>query len=276
MGKLITKPEAIKIAKTNNIDKAVKITSRNTNLIKQNLQRLNQISEIIKEELTDGVDYGVIPGTSQAVLLKPGANKLALLYGLRQKYKVIDKIQDYDKGIILYAYECILVDGNNTEISQGHGLCSSQEKSKKKEIATDIENTLMKMAKKRALVDAVVSIAVLSKIFTQDMEEDSILSTKNKDLSKQDKLELYTLTFSHYIEAEELFKSKKTITKDERNEFKELIKVFLREYIFKELKIQASNFLAFKKEERDLFLNHINDINNYKKDIQKIKELKNE
>ena len=49
---------------------------------RRDIQAINQFQKIVRAELRDGVDYGVIPGTSKPTLLKPGAEKIAKLLGL--------------------------------------------------------------------------------------------------------------------------------------------------------------------------------------------------
>ena len=51
------------------------INTKNAELIKDNLEKLNTIAETIKAALIEGLDYGIIPGVQKPSLFKPGAEK---------------------------------------------------------------------------------------------------------------------------------------------------------------------------------------------------------
>ena len=56
---------------------------------------------------------------------------------------------------------------------EGYGLCSTKEAKYKSKIdnIADLYNTVLKMAEKRSLVDAVLKVGGISDMFTQDIEE---------------------------------------------------------------------------------------------------------
>jgi hypothetical protein len=226
------------------------------------LAAIGQFQAIVRRELKEGLDYGVIPGTQKPTLLKPGAEKLAKLLDCFDEYEIIERIEDWDKPLFRYLVRCTLyLYGTGIKISSGLGECNSMEfkyrfrwlaedqipihvdkstlktkggkqtifefdfalekrettgkygKSKEywdrfdkaiqngitrhvqkntksgknmfgQEYDTDLTlyqvpnpdifdqvNTLVKMAKKRALVDAALSAGRLSDLFTQDLED---------------------------------------------------------------------------------------------------------
>jgi ssDNA-binding Zn-finger/Zn-ribbon topoisomerase 1 len=195
---------------------------------RRDIAAINQFQKIVRSNLQDGHDFGVIPGTQKPTLLKPGAEKIAKLLGLADLYVILDKAEDWEKGFFRYLIKCSLVSvNNNVTISEGLGECNSMEskyrwrESKRKcpdcgaeaiikgkaefgggwlcfkktggcgskfpdndisiteqtvgkvandDIYTQV-NTILKMAKKRALVDAALSAGRLSDLFTQDMED---------------------------------------------------------------------------------------------------------
>ncbi len=180
-----------------------------------------------RTHLVEGVDYGTIPGTAKPTLLKPGAEKLVRLLGLRDEYE-IEAHEDWDKPLFHYSVRCRLTHlATGHVITYGVGECNSMEgryrwrQGKKRcpecygetiikgkaefgggwlcfrkqggcgekfdqndpaitsQPAGRIENddiysqvnTILKMAKKRALVDAALSAGRLSDVFTQDLED---------------------------------------------------------------------------------------------------------
>lgn len=152
---------------------------------KELIARQKELATMIQEGLTKGVDYGVIPGTtSKPTLLKPGAEKLCLIYGIMADYSISDSTVDhlieigwekYGKrgtsvGLYRYVYKCTLRDRSGRAVASGEGVCSSLE-SKYCTRPKDVENTILKMAQKRALVAATLNAFGLSGEFTQDLDD---------------------------------------------------------------------------------------------------------
>ena len=126
---------------------------------------------VIKNQFTEKHDFGIIPGTSaKPVLLKPGAEKICMLMGLSTEFEVTDSTRDFEKGFFQYQLKCrLLKDG--LVITEGLGSANTKEKKYIKQDAFTMDNTILKMAKKRALIDAVLLVASLSDVFTQDLED---------------------------------------------------------------------------------------------------------
>jgi hypothetical protein len=95
-----------------------------------------------------------------------------MLLGLTSEYEIIEKIQDYEDGFFAYTIRCILTKGGQV-ITNGLGHCNSKEKKYDgdKQDKYMLGNTCLKMAKKRAQVDAALTVGSLSNIFTQDLED---------------------------------------------------------------------------------------------------------
>ena len=137
------------------------------------MQKIYQFQAVIQQTLKQNHDFGIVPGTgSKPTLLKPGAEKILMLLGLSSEYQIIEQVQDYDKGFFAYTVRCILT-RNGTVITQGLGHCNSREKkyTSDKQDLYMLGNTCLKMAKKRAQIDATLTVAALSEIFTQDLED---------------------------------------------------------------------------------------------------------
>ena len=173
---------------------------------KQTMQKISQWQKLVQENLKEGKDYGIIPGTSKPTLYKSGAEKIFMLGKLRSTFDILDETKDYEKEFFQFELRWNLWAGENL-ICQGVGLCSSKEdkyryrwvgenklpnnikkddllykeKSGKygkykvyrieNEDICSIANTILKMAKKRAEVDAALLVGSLSELFTQDVED---------------------------------------------------------------------------------------------------------
>lgn len=163
-------------------------------------RRLKELQAFVKSQMVVDEDYGVIPGTKKPTLYKPGAEKLCDFYGLTQDFQFLEKEDDWDAGRFAYMIKCLLTSKRTGSlIAAGVGECNSWEaryryrwvwpreapsntppdapKNKKGQIRIlnddpySLRNTILKMSKKRALVDAVLAATRSSGLFTQDVED---------------------------------------------------------------------------------------------------------
>lgn len=139
--------------------------------VEQAKQFYQDMEKFIDECLVSGVDYGTIPHCQKPTLLKSGAEKIAIYLGLIFRTEVVGRTEDFQQGF--FAYECktyiIDVDG----IVKGEGIATANTKETKyaKSNGFSVQNVVLKMCKKRALVDAVLNVAGLSAFFTQDLDD---------------------------------------------------------------------------------------------------------
>lgn len=151
-------------------------------------QQIQLIQHAMKDIMIKDQHYGLVPGCgTKNVLLKAGAEKLCLLFGYRM---VIDPTKDIEitnhpNGHREYRVTCHLYNAAGNEAATGVGSCSTlegkyafrttwvngQKKKTPNENIADTYNTVLKMAKKRAHVDATITGTGASDIFTQDIEE---------------------------------------------------------------------------------------------------------
>ena len=79
------------------------IDTINVSQVRAAMDKINQFQQVVHSQLKPKVDFGVIPGTgSKPTLLKPGAEKILMLMGVRSEYELIERVQDYDKGFFAY------------------------------------------------------------------------------------------------------------------------------------------------------------------------------
>lgn len=139
---------------------------------------------------------------SKRTLLKPGAERLNAAFGLTAEFTVTEaevnhsaelpyvkrqkvwrnahkgdkeftwkEEQGTSVGLYRYVVKCALIHRESgAVVGNGVGACSSLE-SKYIDRPRDSENTVLKMAKKRAFVDATLTALGLSDQFTQDVED---------------------------------------------------------------------------------------------------------
>lgn len=169
--------------------------------------RIEETKAFVEKHMKVDVHYGKIPGTKKPTLYQPGAQIMAGIYRYAPSYAIteayeIDRTKRWQrkkkawnnskkKLMDVYAedgqavmedivttgrYEvtvtCTLTHmGSGQVVGQGVGSCNSWEKKYAPLEVDDVKNTVLKVGKKRAYVDAVLSACRLSDFFTQDVED---------------------------------------------------------------------------------------------------------
>ncbi|MDY0362785.1 MAG: hypothetical protein RBR08_15155 [Desulforegulaceae bacterium] len=190
--------------------------------VQEILNQMQLIKSLMTSVMKDGEHYGMVPGCGdKKVLLKPGAEKLMLVFRLLPEIEI--RHTEMENGHREYEVTVSLFSSNGLRLGMGIGSCSTMEtkyrfrtgevtltdrpvpreywKERNPELLggkgfvpkkndnqkwviaeagekvehnnpADYYNTCLKMAKKRAMVDAVMTTTAASDIFTQDLEED--------------------------------------------------------------------------------------------------------
>lgn len=163
-------------------------------------QQVNLIQQVMREVMQDKQHYGVVPGCgNKPTLLKPGAEKLAMTFRLRPimdntRDIVITPLENGHREVSVY---CHIYNSQGMEMATGVGSCSTMEKKYRyrkgpngqKEENPDVAdtyNTVLKMAKKRAFVDGILSATAASDIFTQDIEDMDMGGNKTEEKPRQE------------------------------------------------------------------------------------------
>ena len=132
------------------------------------MAKISQFQQVVQKQLRQNLDYGVIPGTQKPTLLKPGAEKILMLLGLRSEFEIIDSTRDFNAGFFQYQVRCKLFKGS-VLITEGLGAANNRERKWVKQDPFTIDNTVLKMARKRSMTDAALTVGSISDIFTQDL-----------------------------------------------------------------------------------------------------------
>jgi len=92
-------------------------------------ERRQEFDKFVSSQMKQDIDYGTIPGTKKPSLYKPGAEKIARMYGVRPNFIVENQEADPETGYFMVKYRCQLVlVGTDRVMAEGLGLCSSFEK----------------------------------------------------------------------------------------------------------------------------------------------------
>ena len=95
--------------------------------IANTMAKIQQMQTVVQKTLKKGHDFGEVPGTSKPTLLKPGGEKICMLFGLNPEYEFLQTTEDYDKEFFSYNIRCTLF-RNGQPVAQGVGSCNSKEK----------------------------------------------------------------------------------------------------------------------------------------------------
>ena len=168
------------------------------------------IHSVMKEVMLNGTHYGTISGCgNKPVLLKPGAEKILATFMLAPEfevqdistpdnkyYRIITKLMHQGSGVYMgsgigecsslenkYAWRAAVCDEEFNDTPENmrrvHYKKGWQGKPAEKinQVRQDMHtlaNTILKMAKKRSLIDAVMNVTACSDIFDQDVDESHI------------------------------------------------------------------------------------------------------
>ena len=178
----------------------------NVTALSDALEKINAFQALVQKQLTEGMDFGKIPGCGdRLVLLKPGAEKITMLLGLRSSFDVVREVEDFEKGFFSYLVRCSLVTGAGETVTQGFGQCNTRERRFGKGDPFSGANVALKMARKRALVDAALTVGSLSNLFTQDLEDVTATSEMRASrISEEQKRKIYSSTLQAGVEESQL------------------------------------------------------------------------
>jgi len=77
-------------------------------------------------EMQGSTDYGRWEGLDKDILLKPGAEKFALAFGLTVELDIIQTIEDFESGLVHYVVKGRALRGGEP-FATGFGSCNSRE-----------------------------------------------------------------------------------------------------------------------------------------------------
>jgi len=133
------------------------------------VNKVAQFQQALKSQLTEGTNYVVISDASKPILLRAGADKILLILGIKPTFEILEGVEDAKNNVVAFTVKCALVQGGSV-IAEGLGHCNSRERefaSQNKDLYA-MADVILRTAKERALVDATLTIACLSEVFTQE------------------------------------------------------------------------------------------------------------
>lgn len=167
-----------------NVEQSVVVRQESSGMmsVKQVADRVNAVHQILEKVMRNGTHYGTVPGCgNKMVLLKPGADVLAMTFRLVPQFKV--ERTDLPDGHREFDVTCSMFNPAGELLGQGVGSASTMEKkyryrwegagNNRKQVENsdiaDVYNTVLKIAKKRAHIDATLTVTGAADLFTQDL-----------------------------------------------------------------------------------------------------------
>lgn len=169
------------------------------------LAHVTAVQHVMRAVMKEEVHYGRIPGTDKPSLYKQGAEVLCLAFKIAPRYRVED-LSTADTARFRVICEGVH-SPTGTVMGEGLGECSGAEEKYRwrkavcveefegladglrrvkfgrksgggfytvnqiRVDAADVANTVLKMAKKRALIDMVLTVTAASDMFNQDLDD---------------------------------------------------------------------------------------------------------
>lgn len=115
------------------MNEIIKIPQQGAIAINSAVDKYNTLVVYVKRSLRNELDYGKIPGCGdKPVLFKPGAEKIATLFGLRESIERLEALKDwtgkeFGEPFFGFEYKCTLRDRSGEIIAECVGSCNSWE-----------------------------------------------------------------------------------------------------------------------------------------------------
>jgi hypothetical protein len=210
------------MAETNN---ALALSGDQQVVLKEMKHNRNLLVAFTKEVLKKDVDFGEIPGVKKPSLLKPGAEKLQSLFKLSAEFTCTERVVDLANKFLSFSYMCTIRNIDGRILSQCEGNVNSYETKYRYNWVTatkpddttqarmkaegtgkfakgqngwewkerrenpdviGLQNTLMKMSQKRALVGSILIATGASEFYTQDVEDMGFIDVEVADVDSGD------------------------------------------------------------------------------------------
>ncbi len=174
-----------------NVEKELVITTKDIEVVSQ---QYKLFLELQKNVLQPNVDYGFPTGKhsnwegTKPSLYKAGAEKLAKIFKLYVDY-IPEHIHE-DEHLVFYRFKANVYHMPTGKlVAHGYGACSSKERKGWDENPLAFVNNIVKIARKRAFVDGILTATGASSAFTQDLEDEEEQKEEEKKITdKQMKL----------------------------------------------------------------------------------------
>lgn len=190
----LTDETALSVPKSNAVLADSMLAGELRERLKQESETRLVVREFVEHHLIEGVDYGYIHivkdcadkincknkyhWTQKPTLFKPGSDKFMSLFHFFADYKIDHEILSlYGDKPGLIPLRCFIYNAQGGLIAEGSGACDTVGESK-------TQNTAIKIARKRAKMDAIYNSGLISDFFSIQHEK-TLVSTQNRPQQSQ-------------------------------------------------------------------------------------------
>lgn len=117
--------------------------------------RYREVKEFVRSNFVEGLDYAMLPKCTKPSILKSGAIKVCRYLELIPQPTIITERFDAENSLVSFTVSVSLLDKEGRNVCTGIGFADSREAKFGTASAFNVANTVLKLAKKRALVDAI-------------------------------------------------------------------------------------------------------------------------
>ena len=117
--------------------------------------RYKEVKEFMRSNFVEGIDYALLPKCTKPSILKYGAIKVLRYLELIPQPTILTEKIDVENSLVAFAVSVSLLDKEGKNVCTGIGFADSREGKFGTASAFNVANTVLKLAKKRALVDAI-------------------------------------------------------------------------------------------------------------------------
>jgi len=206
-------------------------------------KRADHIHAIMRDLMQKDVHYGIIPGCgTKPALFKAGAEKILMGFQLAAEYEITELSTDKFFGFRIVAK----IHSVNTGRLLGGGIgdATTREKKWRHLFEAGNSNTVLKMAKVRALRDAILTVTAASDIFAQDIE-DSDLEKQNENKENATKPETNKPEINLKLQAIADMSREMKSTEDQKNIYQKMVKINGVDVTYNEV---YRRFLAYEEK----------------------------
>ena len=110
-----------------------RLTSTQIQQVNAAVDHYNTLVHFVRHSLRDGLDYGTIPGCgNKPILFKPGAEKIATLFGYREQLERLEAVKDwtgqtFGEPFFQFEYKVTLLSRSGEIVAESIGSCNSWE-----------------------------------------------------------------------------------------------------------------------------------------------------
>ena len=144
------------------------------------------VKKVVDTMFVEGIDFGSVPGCNSRFLYKHGSELILSALHLYADITIIEKVEDISNGYFSYTTCAKLINHRKEVVSVSYAVCNSKEaRYASASNPYDLQNVVIQLSRKRAIISVTLTYANLSSMFSMDPDlVESIRDKPNKQENK--------------------------------------------------------------------------------------------